>query len=741
VAFSQDGTRIATGHYNKTATIWDAETLTALVELIGHTGNVNSVAFSPDGKRVVTGGGDRTVKIWDTLTGATLVELKGHTGPVTSVSFSADGTRIVSASRGTAGKPGEVFVWDARTSKEPPDLEEIAYRRLHTQPNPSRFRAGYLAARAVKDDFAAAFYLKLIPTDQRKALLEQAETEAFAALSKLAGEYRSAGKLEDAVPLYIEVLNFNKAKLGPEDPATIQTADTLGFIYWRMGQFEKAIPLYKDVVKYRQAKKDPRTLNTIQMLGLTYRDAGRLKEAIAVFEEAAAKAPGMMANLLDVYALAGEHARVIAVCQKELAVVRKSRPKDTYTQADLLARLGRAYLAQKKWSEAEPHLRECATIRKKNQPDDWMMFDAQSLLGGSLLGQKKYAEAEPLLLKGYEGLKQRKNSIPKGSETCLLEAIDRLIELTMATNQPDEAKKWRAERANYPKAAPLSDKDSPQTPRSVAAVEKLIARMTDPAASFKDRCAAEDEVVKLPPEVALPKLLPLRAKGMPAGGIWNSLGTRELDHRGPVSWQIYYAIDRVWREQLGRAGKQQGDAQTPKTASGVLLALLRAAGNDKERSRVLQALSNYWDPKAEADLAKLLRDGKAPSDIRQGAAFALILHGKEDYRETMLQWAVKAGQPEKERWFELLADLRYKKRKGVDPRVVHLGFKLIQADKASAYFLALRAGAYVGEEFAPDHRDPRYQIKDGRVPERYFVDTVNNAVRWWDKNHQKFEQK
>src|SRR5262249_44320483 len=39
------------------------------------------------------------------------------------------------------------------------DAEEIAYRSLHTRPNPQRYQEGYNAARAAKDDFAARFYL------------------------------------------------------------------------------------------------------------------------------------------------------------------------------------------------------------------------------------------------------------------------------------------------------------------------------------------------------------------------------------------------------------------------------------------------------------------------------------------------------------------------------------------------------------------------------------------------------
>ena len=82
-----------------------------------------------------------------------------------------------------------------------------------------------------------------------------------------------------------------------------------------------------------------------------------------------------------------------------------------------------------------------------SRTDAWQKFDTQSMLGGALLGQKKYADAEPLLLKGYEGMKQRENTIPPPGRVRIPEAIDRLIELYTPTNKPDQATKWRAERA------------------------------------------------------------------------------------------------------------------------------------------------------------------------------------------------------------------------------------------------------------------------------------------------------
>ena len=84
-----------------------------------------------------------------------------------------------------------------------------------------------------------------------------------------------------------------------------------------------------------------------------------------------------------------------------------------------------------------------------------MLFNARRMLGSALLGQKKYAGAEPLLLKGYEGMKEREKSIPKfgGGDKRIPEALDALIELYTATTKPEELKKWQSERAKNPPAS------------------------------------------------------------------------------------------------------------------------------------------------------------------------------------------------------------------------------------------------------------------------------------------------
>ena len=87
--------------------LWDVATRTNITTLQGHTDLVFSVAFSPDGTTLASGSGDYTVKLWDVATRTNIATLKGHTDWVRSVSFSPDGTTLASGSR-----DGTVKLWD-----------------------------------------------------------------------------------------------------------------------------------------------------------------------------------------------------------------------------------------------------------------------------------------------------------------------------------------------------------------------------------------------------------------------------------------------------------------------------------------------------------------------------------------------------------------------------------------------------------------------------------------------------
>jgi serine/threonine protein kinase len=65
LAFSPDGSLLATGTRLGTVLIWDVASTRTLVVLPAHQGAIWALAFSPDGRTLATGGEDHLGKLWD----------------------------------------------------------------------------------------------------------------------------------------------------------------------------------------------------------------------------------------------------------------------------------------------------------------------------------------------------------------------------------------------------------------------------------------------------------------------------------------------------------------------------------------------------------------------------------------------------------------------------------------------------------------------------------------------------
>lgn len=291
-------------------------------------------------------------------------------------------------------------------------------------------------------------------------------------MNNLALTYKALGQTDKALPLLEQTAEKLKAKIGPDHPDTLAAQANLAAAYSVAHQLDKAVALFEQTLKKQKAKvgpDHPDTLTTMNNLAVAYQDAGQPKNAILLFEEALEKAKGKFGanncttltftiNLAMAYQAAGKLDREEPLLREILIQRRRMDDQESLGVAGSLANLGLNLLRQGKYADAEPVVRECLAIRTQRMPEAWSTFNTHSMLGGSLLGQKKYAEAEPLLLKGYQGMKQREAKIPAIAKNRLTEALDRLIDLNTATNRPEEAKKLQAERARYGKSPPRAPK-------------------------------------------------------------------------------------------------------------------------------------------------------------------------------------------------------------------------------------------------------------------------------------------
>jgi WD40 repeat protein len=104
VAFSPDGSMLATGAEGGGLQVWRVSDGRLLSTLEGHPRDVNSVAFSPDGSMLASGSDDAKVRVWQTSgctgqvkgCGALLYTLGENYRRVAGVAFSPDGTLLAS---------------------------------------------------------------------------------------------------------------------------------------------------------------------------------------------------------------------------------------------------------------------------------------------------------------------------------------------------------------------------------------------------------------------------------------------------------------------------------------------------------------------------------------------------------------------------------------------------------------------------------------------------------------------
>ena len=106
--------------------------------------------------------------------------------------------------------------------------------------------------------------------------------------NNLAGAYKSAGRLAEAIELFKQVLAERERVLGADHPDTLTVRNNLASAYESVGRFGEAIDAWEELLLDCQrvlGADHPVTLTVRNNLAVAYRSVGRFGEAIELFEQ------------------------------------------------------------------------------------------------------------------------------------------------------------------------------------------------------------------------------------------------------------------------------------------------------------------------------------------------------------------------------------------------------------------------------------------------------------------------
>jgi len=276
----------------------------------------------------------------------------------------------------------------------------------------------------------------------------------------LAQLYIDQSRYAEASVVLAKGLESYRRVFGPDHPFTSREMFGLGKVLQGKGDYPEAERVFAEALAIDQrtrGKRHPDTLGTAERLGRTLVDAGNFDQGIPLLESTLGDfretlGPGSYAALTcEMYLGAGYDAK-----GDRLRAEQTLRPalqglralgKDQEDQAAVAAELlGVNLVEQRKYSQAEPVLRQAVTYRVKGDKDDWQLYRAQAFLGAALSGLKRYPEAEKLLLSGQQGLEQRLSRMPADQKKWVHFSAEQMVDLYSGWGKPDEAAQWRGKQ-------------------------------------------------------------------------------------------------------------------------------------------------------------------------------------------------------------------------------------------------------------------------------------------------------
>ena len=191
----------------------------------------------------------------------------------------------------------------------------------------------------------------------RIRVLDEDHPNTLTILNNLAGAYESAGRLDEAITLYEQVLTDSIHILGPDHPNTLTIRNNLAGAYESAGRLDEAITLYEQVLTdsiHILGPDHPNTLTIRNNLAGAYESAGRLDEAITLYEQVLTDSIHILGpdhpntltirnNLAGAYESAGRLDEAIALYEQVLTARTRVLGKDHPATLATLNALASAY--------------------------------------------------------------------------------------------------------------------------------------------------------------------------------------------------------------------------------------------------------------------------------------------------------------------------------------------------------------------------------------------------------------
>ena len=252
---------------------------------------------------------------------------------------------------------------------------------------------------------------------ERERVLEADHPDTLTVRNNLASAYESVGRFGEAIDAWEELLLDCQRVLGADHPVTLTVRNNLAVAYRSVGRFGEAIELFEQVLADRVrvlGPDHPDTLTTRHNLASAYGDVGRFGEAIELFEQVLAEYERVLGadhpdtltvrnNLAGAYYSVGRFGEAIELFEQVLAEYERVLGADHPDTLNTRNNLALAYKSVGRFGEAielfEQVLAERERVLGADHPDT---LNTRNSLAGAYDSVGRFGEAidawEELLL-------------------------------------------------------------------------------------------------------------------------------------------------------------------------------------------------------------------------------------------------------------------------------------------------------------------------------------------------------